>query len=329
MPLISVIIPVYNGEQTIRQTIESVLNQTFRDFELIVINDGSQDSTLKIVESIQDYRLQLCSYPNAGLAASRNRGISLASGEYVSCIDADDLWTPDKLEAQLKVLQENPQAALAYSWTDWIDEAGKFLRPGVHLTITGDVYGQLLLNDFVANGSNPLIRKQALREVGGFDESLPFSEDWDMWLRIAAHYHFVAVPAPQILYRQSTNSMSCNVWGMETASLQIIERAFNRAPDSLKHLKQDSLGNRYKYLLFKALEGLPQRQRAFAATRLLWEAVGHDPSLLGTRVIWKVLLKIVTVILLPPKQAQALFTKLQNLFNVKALLVHFRMQTSA
>src|SRR3712207_3352824 len=114
MPLISVIIPVYNGEKTIQETIESVLNQTFPSFELIVINDGSHDSTLDIVSSIKDPRIKVFSYPNAGLSASRNRGISVACGEYVSFIDADDLWTPDKLEAQYKALQANPQAAVAY-----------------------------------------------------------------------------------------------------------------------------------------------------------------------------------------------------------------------
>jgi glycosyltransferase involved in cell wall biosynthesis len=120
MPLISVIIPVYNGEKTIKETIEAVLNQTFSDFELIVINDGSQDSTLDIVSSIQEARIKVFSYPNAGQAISRNRGLSHACGEFIAFLDADDLWTPDKLEAQLKALQANPQAGVAYSWTAWI-----------------------------------------------------------------------------------------------------------------------------------------------------------------------------------------------------------------
>src|SRR5919199_6245537 len=207
MPLISVIIPAYNAEKTIKQTIESVLNQTFSDFEIIVINDGSEDSTLDIVSSIPDPRIQVFSYPNAGPQKSRNRGWGNASGEYVSFLDADDLWTPDKLEAQLKALQENQKAAVAYSWTDYIDESSQLLKRGGYMTVNGDVFPQLLLIDFIANGSNPLIRRQALIEVGGFDESLTAAEDWDMWLRLAARYHFVAVPAPQILYRISMNSM--------------------------------------------------------------------------------------------------------------------------
>jgi glycosyltransferase involved in cell wall biosynthesis len=103
MPTISVIIPVYNGEKTIKQTVESVLNQTFRDFELLIINDGSQDATLEIIQAINDERIQVFSYQNSGVSASRNRALTKAKGEFISFIDADDLWTPNKLELQLKL----------------------------------------------------------------------------------------------------------------------------------------------------------------------------------------------------------------------------------
>lgn len=155
MPRISVVIPVYNGEKPIRETIDSILNQTFSDFELIMINDGSQDSTLDILTNVQDPRLKVFSYPNVGLSASRNRGISHACGEFIAFLDADDLWTPDKLEAQLLALEENPQAVLAYSWTDFIDESGQLLGFGISYTITGDVYTELLVLNFVGSGSNP------------------------------------------------------------------------------------------------------------------------------------------------------------------------------
>jgi len=314
MPLISVIIPVYNNESTIQETIESVLTQSFSDLELIVINDGSQDSTLKIVSSILDPRLKVFSYPNAGLAATRNRGISHASGEYISFIDADDLWTPDKLEAQFKALQANPQAAVAYSWTDWIDESGQFLRPGGHISVKGDVFATLLVRDFVESGSNPLIRAEALAEVGGFDESLPAVEDWDMWLRLAARYEFVCVPSPQILYRVSSSSMSSNVWKMEAGSLRVIERAFAVAPESLQHLKREVLGSRYKYLTFKAVEGTPERKKGLAAVRFLWQMVRYDRSmLLRSQILAIVLVKIAIATLLPSQLSQALLKAGKNL----------------
>ncbi len=309
MPLISVIIPVYNGEKTIKETITSVLNQTISDLELILINDGSQDSTLEIVSSILDPRLKIFSYPNTGVSISRNRGISHASGDYISFLDADDLWTPDKLEAQLKALQANPQAAVAYSWTDWIDESSQFLRPGGRITVNGNVYDKLLLRDFVESGSNPLIRREALAKVGGFEQSVSPAEDWDMWLRLAACYEFVIVPSPQILYRVAPGSASFDVWKMETASLQVIERALAQAPESLQKLKREVLGNRYKYLTLKAMEGPPEGRRGLAAARFLLHAVSNDPTWLRkTKLMLIVLFKIIVAILLPPRQAQALMT---------------------
>ncbi|MBW4543078.1 MAG: glycosyltransferase [Symplocastrum torsivum CPER-KK1] len=328
MPLISVIIPVYNGEKTIQETIESVLNQTFTDFELIVINDGSQDATLEIVERIQEPRLKAFSYANAGQATSRNRGISHACGEYISFIDADDLWTPDKLEAQLRALQDNSQAAVAYSWTKCIDELGNFSRRGSHISVSGDVYAKLLLIDFIENGSNPLIRAQAIAEVGGFDESMTPSEDRDLWLRLAARYHFVAVPSPQVLYRQSPNSASANILRMEAASLRVIEQAFSQAPEFLQYLKQSSLANIYKGLTFKALEEPLERQRGLTAARLLWNSIKNDPALLRSRVILKVLFKIAVVTLLPPQQAQALLAKAKGLANTTTLLGYLQLDVS-
>jgi glycosyltransferase involved in cell wall biosynthesis len=309
MPIVSVIIPIYNGEKTIGETIESVLKQTFTDFEVLVIDDGSQDSTLEVINKIQDSRLKVFSYPNAGVSASRNRGLTHATGEFISFLDADDLWTPDKLEAQVKALQDNPQAAVAYSWTDWIDRSGQFLRSGGHITVNGNAYETLLLRDFVESGSNPLIRREALAEVGNFDESLAHGEDWDLWLRLAARYEFITVPAPQILYRVSATSASTDVWKMEAGSLQIIERAFAQAPESLQHLKRKVLGNRYKYLTFKALEGQPERRRGLAATRFFLQAVTHDPTWLGkTQLMLIILFKIAIATLLPSQQAQTLLT---------------------
>ncbi|MBD2184528.1 glycosyltransferase [Planktothrix sp. FACHB-1355] len=324
MALISVIIPVYNGEKTIRETIESVLAQTFSDWELIIINDGSTDSTLEVIANIKDNRLKVFSYPNAKQAASRNRGLSIAHGEFIAFLDADDVWMPDKLELQLKALQTNTQAAIAYSWTDCIDESGQFLRRGNHINLTGNVYAQMLLTDFLEHGSNPLIRRDALNQVGSFDESLPPAEDWDMWLRLAARYQFVAVPSVQVLYRISANSASSNLGKMEVACLQVIERAFSQAPESLQHLKKHSIANTYKYLTFKALEGFVERRRVLEAGRFLWYTVKNDRAILFSRIILKVLLKIAVILLLPTAQAQALVSRFKGLFNTSTILGYLR-----
>lgn len=314
MALISVVIPAYNSEKTIQYTIESVLQQTFKDFELIVIDDGSQDSTYQVVSSFSDSRIRVFSYPNAGVSASRNRGISKANGEFIAFLDSDDLWTPDKLEAQLRALEDNPQAAVAYSWTDYIDESGQFLYPGNHPTATGEVYSQLLLTNFIENGSNPLIRREALIQVGGFDESLFGPEDWELFIRLAARYPFVVVPRSHILYRMSTHSISFNLPRQEAQCLQVIERAFNQAPESLQHLKPLSIANLYQYLLFRGLAGPLERQTALAAARCLWHSVRYDPSVLRrrSRLMLIVSLKLLAAILLPSQQAQVLLKTVKS-----------------
>ena len=326
MPLISVIIPVYNGEKTIKQTIKSVLKQTFSDFELIVINDGSQDSTLEIVSSIQDHRLKIFSYLNAGLATSRNRGFSHSSGEFIAFLDADDLWTQDKLEKQLAALQANPQAAVAYSWTDYIDESNQLLRRGSHITLNGsDVYPKLLVINFIENGSNPLIHREALTQVGDFDPSVNIVADWDMWLRLAARYPFVAVPSPQILYRQPVNSMSSNISQQEVEGLQVIERSFNEAPKSLQYLKPYSIANFYKYLIHKALAGTPNRHRGLAAVKFLWHIFKNDPSGIPLQIIVKVLLKIAVLLIFSSQQSQLFFKKFSKINNTSTILAYQRM----
>jgi glycosyltransferase involved in cell wall biosynthesis len=315
MSLISVIIPVFNGEKTIKETIESVLNQTFSDLELIVVDDGSSDSTLNILSRVPDPRLKVFSYANAGVSVSRNRGFSHACGEYISFLDADDLWTPDKLEAQLQALAANPLAAVAYSWVDYIDSTGKFFRSGNHITANGNIYERLLIDNLLENGSNPLIRRQALAETGSFNQKMSPAEDWDMWLRLSVRHHFVAVPKPQVLYRMSTNSLSTNVLRMEAATLELIESAFVEAPSSLQHLKQRSLATLYHYLTFKTLEAPSARQNGLTAARFFWCAIKNDLSVLWQwKTMLKALFKVAVVTSLSPKQSQLLMTKTKQLF---------------
>lgn len=206
MPLISVVIPAYNSGQTICSTIRSVLSQTFTDFEIIVIDDGSKDSTLAQLSTISDPRLKVFSQENCGVSHSRNRGVDYATGDFIAFLDADDLWMPDKLKDQLEVLQASPTAAVAYSWVDYMDETDTFLRAGQHSIYTGSVYERLLLGNFLECGSTPLVRKQAFQDAGGFKTTLLTNEDWELWVRLAANYDFVVVPQVQVLYRISARS---------------------------------------------------------------------------------------------------------------------------
>lgn len=281
MPKISIVIPTYNAEKTIASTLQSVINQTFSDVEIIIINDGSTDNTLQTIETCQDPRIRVLSYNNAGVAMARNRGISHATGEYIAFIDADDRWTTDKLELQLQALQEHPEAGVAYSWTiDFIDGEEDRQLPGKPVYFSGNVYPQLLISNFLLHGSNPLVSRQAIDSVGEFDPNCTPSEDWDYYIRLAAQWPFIVVPKHQIFYRQSTTSSSSNIPKMEKAGVYTIEKAYNLAPVQYQHLKKQSFAGFFQYCAQRYIQCSHNRQDIQpAGSKLLQSLVLYPPSL--------------------------------------------------
>lgn len=281
MPIISVVIPAYNAERTVLETVESVQKQTFSDLEIIVINDGSTDHTLELLQNVEDERLKIFSYENGGLCVARNRGASHASGELIAFLDADDLWTADKLELQIAALQQHPEAGVAYSWTYFMDEQTKVTYTGVSTFFEGNVQAKLLTNNFIASGSNPLIRRQAIESVGGFDPTCAGCADWDYWLRLSACWSFVVVPKHQVFYRQSSSSMSSKVKTMEEAGLIVIEKAFQAAPVELQSLKKPSLAWFYLYCTQQYLRNATKSiDEVNQAGQKLWQAIRLHPQIL-------------------------------------------------
>lgn len=211
-PTVSIIIPAYNCETYITETINSVLNQTFKDLELIVVDDGSNDRTREIVASY-GAPVYLLTQSNSGVCAARNRGIREAAGRYICLMDHDDYWVPDKLAMQLEEMTKQPEVGLVYSsficWSP--DEKGAFPDPdsydaapdpaGIDEEFSGWIYHLLLLDCWVLT-SAALIRAEVFDKCGVFDESLPYSEDWDLWLRISQNYPFIKLRKPLTLYRQ-------------------------------------------------------------------------------------------------------------------------------
>ena len=302
-PLISVIIPLYNAETTIAATIQSVLQQTFADFELIVVNDGSTDQSLPMVQAIlqatNDKRLKILDTANAGASAARNRGIAQARGEYLAFLDADDLWHPDKLQDQLEILQTHPEIGLVYSWTDYIDTEGQFVCPGRREIVQGNVYAKLLVANFLENGSAALIRCQIVRDIGGFDEQLTGCQDTDLYLRIARHHFFMTVPKVQVYYRISPGSITDDTARHEERLLMFLQKAYADAPDELQSLKPQSLAHAYRYLMLRSLEATLTPVRGFNTAQYLWRAVYYNPSLATrqTRLLLTVVAKIVIAFL--------------------------------
>lgn len=303
MPTISIIVPVYNGEKTILETIQSIQAQTFSDFELIVINDGSTDGTLDVISTVQDPRLKVFSYENGGLPVARNRGIRRSRGEFITFIDADDLWKPDKLERQLAALHKNPEAGVAYSWTAFIDENSKFLFAWEPLYWEGNVYPQLLIRNFISSGSNIMVKRKYIEAAGEFDPCLKSVEDWDYYLRLAALCPFVLVPKYQILYRRSSQSMTSKVDVMENANLIVIERAFKAAPPELKSLKNKSLANAYRYLAKQCIANAFDEEGVKLASQKLRYSIKLYPKFLLSNETIRLILKLLIIKLMPKKLA--------------------------
>jgi len=315
MPTISVIVPAYNAARTILKTIESVQKQTFSDFELIVINDGSTDQTLELFSKVKDPRIKFFSYENGGVSVARNRGIAHATGEFIAFIDTDDLWTQDKLELQLAALQQHAIAGVAYSWTYSMDEQGKFCYADQSIFFEGNVYANLLVWNFLISGSNPLIRRQALESVGGFEPTLTHGEDWDLYLRLAANWPFVVVPQPQILYRRTEGSASDKIEVMEKDTLSVIEKAFRAAPLELQPLKNQSLANLYHFLVTLYLRRIPDAKGAKQASQKLQTAIRLNPRILLDKNTQISMFKLLLIQLISPKMATYL---LQILSKIRA-----------
>ncbi len=313
MPIISVIIPAYNAEHTITQTINSVQNQTFIDWELIIINDGSTDGTHQLVNQISDSRIKIFSYPNGGLSIARNRGINHATGEFIAFLDADDLWTEDKLELQLEALQKNPETGVAYSWTYFMEEKGEYCHTDRPLFFEGDVLANLLTDNFIASGSNPLIRRQAIESVGEFDPSVSGAADWDYWLRLAAHWQFVVVPKPQIFYRLSSSSMSSKVEFMEDCQLKAIKRAFQSAPRELQVLKNQSIASIYQYSLQLYLTRTSGVEGVNKAREKLFKSIQIYPKILLKTKTQKLLFKLILKKIMSPKISEYLLQGISKL----------------
>ncbi|NJE05554.1 glycosyltransferase [Thermococcus sp. M36] len=190
-PTVSVVIPTYNRANLLKRAIESVLNQGFRDFELIVVDDASSDNTPEVVESIEDGRIRYIRLKkNSGGPVARNTGIKKARGKFIALLDDDDEWLPNRLNVQVKKFENlSREVGVIYGGFYYVSQQdGRIL--GKRLPrYRGNVYGHLLRENFIGSPTL-LIRRKCFKRAGLFDPKLTSSQDWDMWLRIAKYYKF-------------------------------------------------------------------------------------------------------------------------------------------
>lgn len=222
MPKVSVIIPTYNRAHYIRETIDSVLAQTYPDYEIIVVDDGSTDKTAEVLKHYNGRIRYYCFPENKGISAARNFAIEQARGKYIAFLDDDDLWMPEKLEKQVAVLENNPELAFVCSGAYVIDAHGevtaRWCRAGAQETFEC-LYDQ----NFVLN-LTVILRRECFAAVGGFDPKLPSTQDYDLWLRLAKRYKFSYVDSCLAKYRLHPQNLSKNIDRRLRQHLMIINK---------------------------------------------------------------------------------------------------------
>lgn len=222
---ISVIIPAYNRAHTLERSIHSVLSQTYRPAEVIVVDDGSTDNTVDIVERFEGIRL--LSTPNRGVSAARNTGIAHSTGDWIAFLDSDDKWDSKKLITQVEFHEANPQIKISQTDEIWIRNGRRVNPMEKHQKKGGWIFEDLLPLSLVSP-SAAFIKRDLLDSVGPFDETFPVCEDYDMWLRVSKGNEIGFLPQKLIIkYGGHSDQLSKKFWGMDRWRIEAMEKQLN------------------------------------------------------------------------------------------------------
>lgn len=292
--MVSVILNSFNCRPYLAAAIESVLAQRYTDLELIIVDDGSTDGSAALARTYCSPQVRLREQDNQGAAHALNAGIRLARGEFVAFLDGDDAWHPDKLQAQVDHFASHPEAALNFTWSEWIDEGGRPLR--LHSRrCRGSFPWERLVQDFVIGAtSSVMIRRPALERVGGFDPSLQRYYDMDLFLRVArlGDEAVQAVPRSLTYYRRRAGQMSRDWRGMKIEWELLAERLGLEGG-----LRRRAQSNMTRYFAFLAHEAGDRRQ----AVRLMAGSLARQPLLfLSDPRNWQLSLWLACWAALPP-----------------------------
>lgn len=236
MPAVSVIVPTYNYARFIRDCLDSIFSQTFKDLEVIVVDDGSTDNTEEVLEK---YRgdIHYIHQENKGLPAARNRGIRSAQGEFLAFLDSDDLWLPGKLEEQIRVLRKDTDMGIVFSDASAFSEEGviqESILKEEDICI-GQCFQRLFMGNYLVMPT-VVIRKKCLDKSGMFDESLTAVEDYDLWLRISVFYRVGFVDKVLAMYRVHPSNMSRDFCRLLDNEIRVIRKVIEQYPDFVKKM---------------------------------------------------------------------------------------------
>lgn len=285
-PAVSVVMTTYNVAPYLGAAIESALAQTFREFELIVLDDGSTDGTLRIAERFSDARVRVMRSPHRGAAAQLRRGIEQARAPYLALLDGDDLWSPNKLERHVQFLNAQPRADLSFSWSRIIDEDGRDTGLTSRLWDGPISFSELLADNVIGNGSALVLRRDALIAAGGIDTSFAACYDLDAWLRIGALRpgNLWAIPDFLTFYRRRPGQITSDVPVVDRSFEQLMQKARWFAPRAVASVEARARSNMQRFCAYgwyqagfygRALgtmtRSLRRAPRVFFADRRNWE----------------------------------------------------------
>ncbi|AFZ00461.1 glycosyltransferase family 2 protein [Calothrix sp. PCC 6303] len=243
MPKVSVIIPAHNAIKYLPKSLETVFEQTFKDWEVLIINDGSTDGIEKWASEITDTRVTLIVQSHQGVSIARNHGISLSQGEYIAFLDADDLWEPTKLEKQVKYLDNHLHVGLVYTWTAFVDESAKATGRVSSSNAEGKIWLQLLENELIPCTSTVMIRRDCFDDVGMFESTLTHAEDLELWVRISKKYPVAVIKEVLTQYRQHGNNTTKSRDKMLQGLHKVIEKVFTSVTLESLYLRNRIYGN--------------------------------------------------------------------------------------
>lgn len=249
-PAVSVVIPTFNRAEFIAEAIASVLRQSYPDFELIVVDDGSTDATADVVKTFDDDRLIFLSQENRGRSVARNLALAKARGRYIAFLDSDDLYLEDKLEKQIAYMDRRPDVGMVYTSAHCIDERGKPLEHSYAASVEGEIYKQVaFFLPVTITLPTVMVRREVLESVGNFDEVMERFEDTDLWRRIAKRYPVGAIMEPTCRLRTHADNalLSQNPHKIVNAIEYYVTKVFREDADVGIDFLQEGASLLYEY----------------------------------------------------------------------------------
>ena len=284
---VSIVMPVYKGERFIARAIESVLGQTYPHIELIIVNDGSPDSSAEIIKPyIADGRVKYIEQKNAGVAAARNTALQHATGTYIGLCDQDDEWLPHKAEKQMEYLGAHPEAGLVHGDVDFIDEFGQPLphEPYFPAAVSGQCFARMYMGNPVMAVA-AMFRRSVVDAVGSFDPAIRYSDDYDLWLRIAACHAVGYLDEPVARYRWHAENNSHHQVAIREYTLRVLRKAERELPDACSRVPLADRRLRYCRLYDQLAHCARAESRPFAAVGYALRAAASDPWRTANSVI--------------------------------------------